>query len=49
MPIHLDIFDLKGRVVVSLSGRGVVQTDTSSLPAGIYIIRANGKTVKYIR
>ena len=49
MPIHLGIFDLKGRVVVSLSGSGAVQTDTSSLPAGIYIIRANGKTVKYIR
>ncbi|MEE1023076.1 MAG: T9SS type A sorting domain-containing protein [Muribaculaceae bacterium] len=43
------MFDMTGRRVISLNGVGSLSADMTPLPAGIYIIKANDKTIKYIR
>ena len=48
-PLTLDVFDMTGRRVISLNGVGSLSADMTPLPAGIYIIKANDKTIKYIR
>lgn len=49
MAVTLDIFDIKGACRMSLRANGTVTADTSTLPKGVYIIKANDKVVKYIR
>lgn len=48
---HVDylVSDLKGRVVTAGSCDGSARLDLSSLPQGTYLIKANDKTLKFIK
>lgn len=47
--IALDVYDMNGSRVISLRGAGSLTADLSDLPSGIYIIKANDKTIKFLR
>lgn len=47
--IKLDVYDLKGYKVAAAGGVGSVSLDLSGLASGMYIVKANDKTIKFIR
>lgn len=48
-PIKLNVYNLSGFNVAASDGVGSVGLDLGTLPAGIYIVKANNKTIKFIR
>lgn len=47
--IRLNVYDLRGYNVAAADGVGFVTLDLNSLANGIYIVKANDKTIKFIR
>ena len=47
--IRLNVYDLRGYNVAAADGAGFVTLDLNSLANGIYIVKANDKTIKFIR
>lgn len=47
--IRLKVYNLNGYNVAAAAGVGVVSLDITDLPSGIYIVKANDKTIKFIR
>lgn len=47
--IKLDVYDLRGYRVAATGGVGSVSLDLSTLASGMYIMKANDKTIKFIR
>lgn len=47
--IRLMAYNLKGYKVASAAGVGAVDLDLTPFPTGIYIVKANDKTIKFIR
>ena len=47
--IKIDIFSMGGNHIMRVNGGGNASADLTQLPAGIYIVKANNKTIKFIR
>ncbi len=47
--IRLNVYNLNGYNVAAADGIGVVSLNLTDLPSGIYIVKANDKTIKFIR
>lgn len=47
--IKLNVYDLRGYNVAAADGFGSVSIDLSTLASGVYIVKANDKTIKFIR
>ena len=47
--IKIDIFSIGGNHIMQVNGKGNASADLTQLPAGIYIVKANNKTIKFIR
>lgn len=47
--LKVSVYDLKGVAVGQSVGTETVSVDFNTMPAGIYIVRANDKTIKIIR
>jgi len=48
-PVCIDVFNSGGTHMMQAKGKGTASVDLNSLPAGIYIVKANDKTIKFIR
>ncbi len=48
-PLKVAVYSIGGVCVMQGEGVGKVSLDLNSLASGVYVIRANNKTVKYIR
>lgn len=49
VPLTLNVYNLKGILVSSQTGSQSLSVDFNALPAGVYIVKANNKTIKYTR
>ncbi|MDO5333424.1 MAG: T9SS type A sorting domain-containing protein [bacterium] len=47
--IAVAVYSIGGYTVAMEQGEGFVSVDLSQLPKGIYIVKANDKTIKFIR
>lgn len=48
-PIDIAVFSMQGSCIFRASGTAEETVDLTEVPAGVYIIKANKKTIKYIR
>lgn len=48
-PLNVTVYNLNGILVTALGGQGSVDVDFNPMPAGVYIVKANNKTIKFIR
>lgn len=46
-PIHVQVYDINGRLIDNTVANTTVSIDFNTKAAGVYIIRANNKTIKY--
>lgn len=48
-PVNVAVYSINGTLVTLSNGHGNVSVDFNPMPAGIYIVKANNKTIKFIR
>lgn len=49
MEIRIDVFSSAGTHMMQVHGKGNASVDLNTLPSGIYIVKVNDKTIKFIR
>lgn len=47
--VNVCVYDMKGAVVATAAAAGCVTVDANTLPAGVYVLKANNQTVKFTR
>lgn len=47
--VNMSVYNLSGMNVANAAAQGSASVDLNSLPAGVYVVRANSKTIKIIR
>lgn len=48
-PVNVSVYSIKGACVSSISAQGMASVDLNPLAPGVYIIKANNKTIKFTR
>jgi len=48
-PVSVVVYAIGGNLVKTLYATGSVTADLTELPKGVYVVIANGKTVKFVR